>query len=294
MNLKLLFPSNKKQQFFRQIIVFVFCSFFHLISLKCQAHGDLSKRIEKKTKEIEIHPDSANLYIERGFLYQQHLEFKAALNDYLKSQQLGAKRPIIEHRKAEVYFALDQIDSALFSAKIFEKSFPNDPKNIHLIGRLMTAGKNYDQAIFYYNKLIEEPAHTSTDIFLEFIELLSLSNSDPLDSMETLFRISFEHLGSNNFLLQKKKLDMFLKHQQNNDKIIAQFDVLIKMQRYPSFWYYQKALFLHQKALLKDASKCVDEALQAFQKMSRLKQNTSANSQLLKALYILKNKLEHD
>ena len=294
MNPQLLFPSIKKQSFLLQLIVFVFCSFFHLASFSCQAHGDLSKRIEKKTKEIEIHPDSANLYIERGFLYQQHLEFKAALNDYHKSQQLGADLAIIEHRKAEVYFALHQVDSAISSAKIYAKLKPNDPKNIHLMGRLMFASNNYDQAVLYYNKLIEEPAHTSTDIFLEFIDLLSLANTNPLDSMETLFRVSFEHLGQNNFLLQKKKLDMLIQYHSTNDKILAQFDVLIEMQRYPSFWLYQKALFLYQKALILDAEKCVYEALQAFQKMSKLKQSTNANSQLLNALFVLKNKLENE
>lgn len=285
---------KKQQHKILHLFVFILCSVFYLVSFTCQAHGDLSKRIEKKTKEIELHPDSANLYIERGFLYQQHLEFKAALNDYHKSQKLGTDQAIIEYRKAEVYFALNQVDSAILSANIYAKSNPNDPKNIHLMGRLMNADKNYDQAVLYYNKLIEEPAHTSTNIFLEFIDLLSLANTNPLDSMEKLFRVSFEHLGQNNFLLQKKKLDMLIQYHSTNAKILAQFDVLIEMQRYPSFWLYQKALFLYQKALILDAEKCVHEALQAFQKMSKLKQSTNANRQLLSALFVLKNKLEHD
>ena len=59
------------------------CLFILLFTtVKILAHEDLTARINHKTHQISNDPQNAVLYYDRGFLYQQHKEYKKALKDY--------------------------------------------------------------------------------------------------------------------------------------------------------------------------------------------------------------------
>ena len=56
------------------------------------SHSDLRVRIEAITREIEKSPDAADLYVRRSKVYDQHGDWRVALTDLDRAQELGFDR----------------------------------------------------------------------------------------------------------------------------------------------------------------------------------------------------------
>ncbi|MGH8603539.1 MAG: hypothetical protein ACREXR_12430, partial [Gammaproteobacteria bacterium] len=52
------------------------------------AHGDTHERIESLTEQLNQETSNAQLYLERGVLYREHRNWRAALEDFERAEQL--------------------------------------------------------------------------------------------------------------------------------------------------------------------------------------------------------------
>lgn len=270
----------------------LFLLLFCCLGLSSCAHGDLGRRITAKTKAIEKDPKNALLYMERGFLYQQHEEWDFALADYIHSQQLGQKDKVLYFRMAEVYQKLLLFKSGLVCTEQYLKEDSVDVKVHKLRGQLFVKAKDYDAAIASFQFVLEHAVDLTPDNFLMLAAAYHAKNRKKSQEVLAVMDKSIEHFGPKVFALQEQKLE-YLKTFKDVDEALEQYDVIIDIQNRKESWLYKKAAYLYEYKKYEAAKETVEAAETAFSQLKAHKQKTKAMIQLLANIHTLKLKLEN-
>lgn len=274
----------------RQFIV-ILC-FLILPTSLCLAHGDLGRRIVAKTKAIAKDPKNADLYLQRGFLYQQHEEWDNALTDYLKSKQLGLKNKLLPYRMAEVYLELAFFKKGLACTATYLHQDSLDVKIHKLRGQLFFQSKQYLPAIQSFQYVLDHSDDLRPENYLTLVKVHFALDSTQQDTILTVINQGIQQLGVGVFVLQEQKL-IYLKKFQQVNAVLQQYDLLIQQNRRKEGWYYQKALYLYQQEQYLAAKTTVDAAQVAFHQLKPHKQKTTAMMQLLANIHILIQKISN-
>ena len=268
------------------LIILQFC-----IIINSVAHGDLDERIAAKTAAIKQTPNVAQLYYERGYLYQQHEEFQNALNDYLKADTLGFKLNILPFRKAEVYLQLRQFQQGLDCTKICLQHDSTDIKIHKLRGEIFTANQQYDEAIQAYSYVLAHTEDLRPENYIQLSESYILKDSTLLDSAIWVLDKGLEHLGQSVFILQQQKLNYLIQLGRKQEALTI-YDGFIASSKRKENWYYQKAMYLFQIGKYKAARQALDNSKRAFLGLHPRLQRTKAMRALKDKMWELEKALQ--
>ncbi|HEY9298260.1 MAG TPA: tetratricopeptide repeat protein [Phormidium sp.] len=111
------------------------------------SQGDYSEAIAIITGLLDRHPDNANDYNNRGFIYYQSGELDAALADYNKAIQLNPDLAAAYNNRANYYAAKKQLTKAIAD---YDRAIDLNPLHVRaLINRGITFRdlKLYDRAL---------------------------------------------------------------------------------------------------------------------------------------------------
>ena len=206
-------------------------------------HDGLLRQIRQKTKEIEAHPKDANLYFERGYLYQLHEDYRKALQDYNVADMLGFVRSILAFRKAEVYYLLRDYDSALSCLKWYQERAPKDVLTSLLESRILREKGEVKAAIPVFHHFIQEVEDLTPENVLEYSELIS-SNGDLTSAIEAIEE-GMHRLSTRPPTLLLREIQLYSRLGAN-DQVEKRYNELILTGGRKEHWYYEKARFLHQ------------------------------------------------
>lgn len=265
---------------------FILLLIFILVNVSVFAHGDLTIRIKEKTAEILKDPNNAELYLQRGFLYQQHDDYNKAISDYEKSEDLGLKNKLIYYRKAETFYKAKTFNKALSSAEQYFKLDSVDIKIYKLKAQILFELKRFDKAQHLYDYVLENTLDLRPYNIIEYCNIiLSIDNTNYNKAIDAL-NFGIEKLGKHTFSLQLKKLE-YLKSSKQTEEAINQFNYFILNNNRKEFWYYKKAKYLLDinefvaaKTALLQAKKSVDTLHQKFKSTPSIK-NLQEKIQLL-------------
>ncbi|WP_159023632.1 hypothetical protein [Formosa sp. L2A11] len=216
-----------------------------LLSIPAFSHGDLSVRIEKKTAEILKHPTNPELYFERGMLYQQHVEYTKAYNDYLKSESLGNTNKALKYRMAELHYLTEDYNEALKAITSCLEIDKTDVKSKKLEAQIYYQLKSYNKALTAYGYVMTNMTDIRPEDVLEYSDIILADNNKNYNDALVAIESGLEKLGPNTLSLQLKKLDYLIASHQS-EKVIKQYDYFILQYKRKEFWYYKKALYLIQ------------------------------------------------
>ncbi|PNW29090.1 tetratricopeptide repeat protein [Formosa algae] len=216
---------------------------FSLLTITAFSHGDLSIRIEKKTQEILEHPNNPELYFERGLLYQQHVEYVKAYNDYLKSKDLGYTNKVLRYRMAELNYLTTDYQKALIEIKSYLEIDDKDVKAKKLEAQIYYELKNYKEALKSYQYVMNTMVDIRPEDVLEYCDIILAEDSKNYKAALNALASGLTTLGENTLSLQLKKLD-YLIASNRHDEVIKQYDYFILQYKRKEFWYYKKALYL--------------------------------------------------
>ena len=216
---------------------------FSLLTITAFSHGDLSIRIEKKTQEILEHPNNPELYFERGLLYQQHVEYVKAYNDYLKSKDLGYTNKVLRYRMAELNYLTTDYQTALIEIKSYLEIDDKDVKAKKLEAQIYYELKNYKAALKSYQYVMNTMVDIRPEDVLEYCDIILAEDSKNYKAALNALASGLTALGENTLSLQLKKLDYLIASNQH-DEVIKQYDYFILQYKRKEFWYYKKALYL--------------------------------------------------
>ena len=257
---------------------FIFC--FFLCCSIIYPHGNLSIRIQEKTAEISQNPNNSKLYFERGYLYQQHYEFKKAIKDYLKSEDLGLSLNELLYRKAEVYKQLSKNKKALKQANSLLKVNFKDVRTHKLIAQIQFNLKNYKEAKTSYEYVLQHMVDLRPEDILEYTNIiLAIDNTNYYGAIQVI-DFGLNKLGKNTLTLQLKKLDYLIASNQT-EAIINQFNYFIINANRKEFWYYKKAKFLLKINQLQESNVALHQAKVSIALLSQKFKNTLAVKDLL-------------
>ncbi|WP_339838139.1 hypothetical protein [uncultured Maribacter sp.] len=225
---------------------------FLLLSVQVFAHGDLTKRINEKTKEILKSPNNFKLYYERGFLYQQHVEFNKALEDYIKSTSLGNTDKVLLYRIAEVNYLTEDYSDALESITKYLEVDSIDVKAKKLEAQILFKLKVYKESLEAYHYVCNNMIDIRPEDILEHCDIILAENDKNYTDALNIIEFGLEKLGSNIFSLQVRKLE-YLKDSDQIKKAIEQYNYFILEYNRREFWYYKKAKYLTEVNKKKEA-----------------------------------------
>lgn len=149
-----------------------------LFSCLVLPHGDLEQRILEKTNQIALNPFKAELYLERGELYNLHEEYSRARSDFsfCISHQ---------HFSASVYLGmstsllyLNKPDSALIFVDQLLATEGNHLSALELKGTILFRLEKYCDAARVLEKLISNAQNPSPSLFLKTSENWELCNEE--------------------------------------------------------------------------------------------------------------------
>lgn len=266
------------------------CIFFLLNVCFIHAHGILSERIKEKTEEIHKNPKNAQLYYERGFLYQQHEELNKAIKDYKKSEKLGNSNKIIQYRKAQVYYHKNKYSKALKASKLCLKKDGKDVKINKLHAQILIQLNDYNEALKYYKYFIKNALDINPDDVIEYSSIyLAIDKTNYTQAIE-IIEFGLNKLGENTFSLQLKKLD-YLEASSLVKEAIEQYNYFIVSTDRKEFWYYKKAKYLSEQNKFDEAKIAIQQAKTAIVLLNEKFQNTSSIKILNTKINNLENKL---
>ncbi|MCK0134830.1 hypothetical protein [Arenibacter sp. S6351L] len=254
----------------RTLLVLLFLS----LSMSMFAHGDLSMRIAEKTVAISEDPNNSALYYERALLYQQHMEFDSALEDYLKSQSLGNTTKELHYQIAEVNYITEAYQEALQSIASYLESDSKDLSAKKLQAQILFQLQSYKKSLEGYRTVIHNMKDIRPEDILEYCNIILAENNKNYKGALEALEFGLDQLGRHTISLQLKKLD-YLKESGQTEKALEQYNYFILEYNRNEFWYYKKAKYLteinrpHEAFIsLKLASVAIEQLDTKFRNMS--------------------------
>lgn len=255
-------------------------------------HGDLERRILAKTKAIVQEPQNATLYLERGCLYHQHEEWDNALADYLQAQELGFQKKILYYRMAETYLELYLFRSGLICTQQYLAQDSLDVKIHKLRGELFYKSRNYDQAIYSYEYVLQHSIDLTPENYVTLAEVYATKSPLQKELVLDVIDRGLKKLGTQVFVLQEQKLSYFKKFSFVK-QAIEQYDLIINNNVRKEGWHYKKATYLYQQKKFKEAKIHAEAAKKDFEALKPHQQKTKVMLQLLANIHTLLQNLEN-
>ncbi|WP_157941270.1 MULTISPECIES: tetratricopeptide repeat protein [Arenibacter] len=254
----------------RTLLILLFLS----LSMQVFAHGDLTIRIAEKTIEISENPNDFKLYYERGLLYQQHMEYPYALEDYLKSQSLGNTTKALHYQIAEVHYLTEEYTEALRSIGSYLELDSIDLSAKKLEAQILFNLKSYKKSLEGYGYVIHNMTDIRPEDILEYSSIILAENNKNYKGALEALEYGLDQLGPHTISLQLKKLD-YLKDSDQTEKALEQYNYFILEYNRKEFWYYKKAKYLteinkpHEAFIsLKLATVAIEQLNAKFKNMS--------------------------
>tara|TARA_R110002049_G_scaffold307038_1_gene506601 strand:- start:164530 stop:165312 length:783 start_codon:yes stop_codon:yes gene_type:complete len=239
------------------------------------AHGDLTLRIIKKTQEISQNPDNFELYFQRGFLYQQHIEYNKALEDYLKSKSLGNTNKELQYRIAEVNYLAEDYSNASTSILTYLELDSVDVRAKKLEAQILFKLEAYQKSLEAYSYVMNNMIDVRPEDVLEYAEIILAENNENYRGALNAIEAGLNQVGPNTLSLQLKKLD-YLKESNQIEKALEQYNYFILEYKRKEFWYYKKAAYLAKVNRPEEANISLKLATSALEQLdSRFKNMNS-------------------
>jgi tetratricopeptide (TPR) repeat protein len=124
-------------------------------SLAYNNSGDIAKSLELLNKSIELSPNYAGYYSNRGTLFSDKKNYTDALIDYNKAISLDSKNGLYYFNRGSVYLDLKKDNEALSDFQLAQKHGYNEDGLYQNLGNVYKNLKRNDEALIAYQKALE-------------------------------------------------------------------------------------------------------------------------------------------
>jgi tetratricopeptide (TPR) repeat protein len=239
--------------------------------------GSVEEALALINQVIEMDPNLASAFAERGFLYYSYLDDPdAALSDLARAIELDPELDWAYHQRAKLYVDLEDMDAAMADLEQAISINPNEAEYYAELGKIYDWPiQDYVNSIAYFTKALElEPdtawyyamrAHGRSGLgewdaaFADINQAIILDPNDPwffelrgdfhreawqLHEAVSDYSISIE-LDPDNADLYKKRGGIYLHHLNEFDKALADYDRAIDLD--PDHLAFSDRSNLHAK-----------------------------------------------
>jgi len=253
-------------------------------------HGDLHERIVAITNEIKSQPDSALLYLKRGELLYQHIDYKKSIKDFKTCSRLGYQSPRLNLGFARAYEGRDKLKKAEASLQKILAKDARDVRALRLLGRILFKMERYEEAAICYEKVIQYADITFTENYME--ASVAWDKSENAEGSQNAIEVIKKGIGTLGELIvfYDRLVELSRKSQDYQTAIFYQ-NKLIELSNRKERVYYQRAqIFLEKgdtiaaKADLKLASEAIEKLPARLKNIKSIKELESDIHTLLQSL----------
>ncbi len=120
----------------------------------CTAHPDIEIRIAAVTKQINVRPNDAELYLRRGSLHREHRDWEKALADFDRAAELAPRFADVHLARGRMWLDAGKLTDAHEELDRFLTLRPNHAlgmiyraRVLRAMGEHAAAGEDYDRGI---------------------------------------------------------------------------------------------------------------------------------------------------
>jgi len=255
------------------------------------AHGELTARINTKTSQISKDPLNATLFYERGYLYQQHKEYKKALKDYSMAKQKGYVNKVLYYRIAETQKILGNYNEAMLAVESYFEIDSKDIKIHKIKAQILSDQRKYNEAIVSYDFVLKNTIDLRPDNIIEYCNIvLAVNPNNYIDALKVV-EFGLEKVGQYSFVLLDKKIE-YLSALGKTEEVLKQYNYFIETSERKENWYYIKAIYLVSIDKKYDANIALQQAKISIQLLNPRFQQTPLIRQLIAKIKELEKSLE--
>ncbi len=262
------------------VLSFVLVVFGH--PRRVEAHAELILQIDMVTKEIAQDPRNAELYIRRGQLRREHIEYEAAYADFEQALALEPDLPNIDFLRGRLFLdwgwplsARASLDRLLARNPRHAEGFTWRARALVRLNQPMAAARDYDRAI----TLAPE---SGPDLFVERAQVLMAVGPEQTGAALAGLDEGIKRLGPL-VTLQLFAIDAELK-QKNYDGALARVDSITARSPRKETWLARRGEILRQAGRPAEARRAYADALAALQTLPATRRNVPAMQELARRI----------
>lgn len=246
------------------------------------AHAELLLQIEAATADIQKDPANPELYIRRGQLRREHLEYELAHADLDKAESLAPGLPQINLFRGKLYFDWGWPLTARTSIDIYLAKNPSSIDALILRARVLQRLSLNRSAVSDYDRALELSTEPSPDLFIERSQLLmSMGDSHWTEALRGLDD-GIKRLGSL-VTLQLFAIDAEMK-QKRYDGALARISQIAERSPRKETWHARRGEILVQAGRPAEARKAYEAALAALNTLPPARRNVPAMAELARRI----------
>lgn len=241
------------------------------LSFNILAHGDADVLIAEIDLQIAADPENAELYFNRGVLYQGQDHYNEAFLDYHKVKELEPGNTFVDHNLAKLCYEHDLNKLALHYIQAYLSVEPESIKGIVTRGLIYQKLERYADSendfLLVVNSKDAKPEHYDllADILLE-------ASNDNIGRAIQYYQLAQSKIGQlSTFSESIIQLELL---QNNIEDALSETDLLIEQSNRKERWYVLKGDILSKANRLEEAEIAYKNAQLEIEKLSPPRKNT--------------------
>jgi tetratricopeptide (TPR) repeat protein len=249
---------------------------------RAAAHAELILQIDMVTKEIQLDPQNPELYVRRGHLRREHLEYEAAYADFEQANALAPDLPNVDFYRGRLFLdwgwplsARACLDRLLVRNPKHAEGFTWRARALLKLNQGQAAARDLDRAI----ALSSEPG---PDLFVERAQTLMAEGPEHYDAALKGLDEGMKKLGPL-VTLQLFAIDAELK-RGSFDGALVRVDLVAARSPRKETWLARRGEILRQAGRPAEAKRAYADALAAWQTLPPTRRNVPAMQELARRI----------
>ncbi len=246
--------------------------------LRSGAHAELILQIDLVTAEIAKDPSNADLYLKRGQLRREHVEFDLAFADFAKAESLSPGHTQLDLARGRLFLDWGWLLSARASLDRFIARVPGHEDALILRARVLQRLECRRAAVDDYDTVLRHSKEPGPDLFIERSQLLmTMGEAHWTEALRGLDD-GIARLGQL-VTLQLFAIDSEMKLQRF-DKALERVDQITERSPRKETWLARRGEILVQAGRRAEARTAYESALAALNRLPPARRNVPAMIEL--------------
>jgi tetratricopeptide (TPR) repeat protein len=206
-------------------------------------HGDYHTRVSLFNHQLKLYPDSIELLQARGELHLSHEKYRLAIKDLKEYQYLAGKSQRLSYSLAKAFYHLGSYEKcARYLQEITTVAY-FDLKSYSLIAQYFTAIKDYENAVIYYQMIIDSAVFKRPEFYLDLAGIYEKANL--VEEQIRVLNQAVRHLG---YLpvIYTKLVEVYAKNGEYSQAIAWQNRIVEQNDRKEFALYRRAQLYKNQ------------------------------------------------
>jgi len=247
-----------------------------MLATPIAAHDGLREQIAEVTSQIKVNPRNARLYLKRGELHRLHRDWRAALADYRRAEQLNPSLDEVKLARGHLYFEAGKVQQARIWLDQFLFTWPNHVDALLTRARVLVKLNQRIAAVNDYSRAIATLTNPKPEHYIERAQAL-VNEGHKNEALRGIDE-GIEKLGRL-VTLQLFAIDLELSSKRY-DAALSRLEQISRQSPRKESWLARRGVILVQAGRENESREAFKAALSAIESLPRSLRGTRATMEL--------------